>query len=100
SAPIFSGNQNLKAFETQLPRGREYPTIAAWGQIESALVADFGKMYDSIAQNNGPLTRSHVQQMMQQANQDVDAAIAQSKCTESERRRRRHAPQPLPRRQL
>jgi multiple sugar transport system substrate-binding protein len=79
SAPVFSQNLNLKAFETQLPRGREYPTIAAWGQIEAALVADFGKMYDAIAQSNGPLTKSQVQQMMQQANQDVNAAIAQSK---------------------
>jgi len=79
AAPVFVQNQNLQAFKTQLPRGREYPTIAAWGQIESALVADFGKMYDAIAQEGGPLPKSQVQQMMQQAGQDVNAAIAQSK---------------------
>jgi multiple sugar transport system substrate-binding protein len=77
-ASVFTQNQNLQAFLNQLSRGRSYPTIAAWGQIESALVADFGKMYDGISQANGPLPKSQVQQLMEQANQDATAAIQQS----------------------
>lgn len=77
-AAVFTGNANLQAFLNQLNRGRSYPTIAAWGQIESALVADYGKMFDAVAQSGGPLPRSQVQTMVQSANQDITAAIQQS----------------------
>ena len=79
SASVFTSNQYLTAFSSQLQFGRAYPIVPAWGPIETALVADMGKVWDGVAQRNGPLTRDQVKDLMTKASQDVQAAINQSK---------------------
>lgn len=79
SASVFSGNTYLTAFSSQLQFGRAYPIVPSWGPIETALVADMGKVWDGVAQKKGPLTRAEVKDLMTKAGQDVQAAINQSK---------------------
>ncbi|HEY4028237.1 MAG TPA: extracellular solute-binding protein [Candidatus Dormibacteraeota bacterium] len=78
SAPVFANNPYDTAFKDQLQFGKSYPMIAAWGPIETALVKDFGTLWDQVAQSNGPVSRNVVKDDMTKAGQDIDAAIQQS----------------------
>jgi len=79
SAPVFASDKYFKAFKDQLQYGKSYPMVAAWGPIETALVKDFGSLWDQVSQTNGPVPRNTVKDDMTKAAQDVDAAIQQSK---------------------
>jgi multiple sugar transport system substrate-binding protein len=75
---IFANNQYMAAFRDQLQFGKSYPMIAAWGPIETALVKDFGNLWDQVSQSSGPVPRSVIKDDMTKAGQDIDAAIQQS----------------------
>ncbi|HEY7201608.1 MAG TPA: extracellular solute-binding protein [Candidatus Dormibacteraeota bacterium] len=79
NASVFAADKYDTAFKNQLQFGKSYPMIAAWGPIETALVKDFGNLWDQVSQANGPVPRDTVKSDMGKAAQDVDAAIQQSK---------------------
>ena len=79
NATVFANDKYDKAFKDQLQYGKAYPMIAAWGPIETALVKDFGNLWDQVSQSSGPVPRNVVKDDMTKAAQDVDAAIQQSK---------------------
>jgi multiple sugar transport system substrate-binding protein len=74
----FGSNQYMAAFKDQLQFGKAYPMVAAWGPIETALVKDFGGLWDQVSTTKAPVPRSVVQDDMNKAAQDVDAAIQSS----------------------
>jgi multiple sugar transport system substrate-binding protein len=78
TTPVFANNPYDTAFKDQLQFGKSYPMIAAWGPIETALVKDFGSLWDQVSQSSGPVPRSVVKDDMTKAAQDIDAAIQQS----------------------
>ena len=78
NASVFASDQYDKAFKDQLQFGKSYPMIAAWGPIETALVKDFGSLWDQVSQSSGPVPRSVVKDDMTKAGQDITAAIQQS----------------------
>jgi multiple sugar transport system substrate-binding protein len=78
NASVFASNQYDKAFKDQLQYGKSYPMIAAWGSIETALVKDFGQLWDQVSQSSGPVPRTVVKDDMTRAGQDITAAIQQS----------------------
>lgn len=78
NATVFANDKYDVAFKNQLQFGKSYPMVAAWGPIETALVKDFGSMWDQVSQSNGPVPRSVIQDDMTKAGQDVDAAIQSS----------------------
>jgi multiple sugar transport system substrate-binding protein len=75
---VFANSQYMAAFRDQLQYGKSYPMIAAWGPIETALVRDFGALWDQVSQSSGPVPRSVIKDDMTKAGQDIDAAIQQS----------------------
>jgi multiple sugar transport system substrate-binding protein len=78
NATVFASDKYDQAFKNQLQFGKSYPMVAAWGPIETALVKDFGTLWDQVSQSDGPVSRSVVKDDMTKAGQDIDAAIAQS----------------------
>jgi multiple sugar transport system substrate-binding protein len=78
SSTQFANNQYMAAFKDQLQYGKAYPMVAAWGPIETALVKDFGNLWDQVSTARGPVPRSVVKSDMTQAAQDINAAIQSS----------------------
>jgi multiple sugar transport system substrate-binding protein len=78
NAPVFANNPYLTAFRNQLQFGKSYPMTSAWGSIETALVKDYGQLWDQVSQSNEPVAKSVVQSDMTKAGQDIDAAIQTS----------------------
>jgi len=78
NASQFAGNQYMNAFKSQLQYGKAYPMVAAWGPIETAMVKDYGNLWDQVSTAKGPVPRSVVQADMNQAAQDINAAIQSS----------------------
>jgi multiple sugar transport system substrate-binding protein len=78
SSSQFANNQYMAAFKDQLQFGKAYPMVAAWGPIETALVKDFGNLWDQVSTARGPVPRSVVKSDMAQAAQDINAAIQSS----------------------
>src|SRR5262249_41735857 len=79
NASVFASNKYDKAFKDQLQFGKSYPMVAAWGPIETALVKDFGNLWDQVSQSNGPVPRNVVKDDRTKAAQDVAGAIQQPK---------------------
>jgi len=78
SAGVFASSPYLPAFKSQLQYGRAYPITPAWGTIETSMVADLGKVWDVVAQTNAPAPKATVQDLMQKASQNMQAAIKQA----------------------
>jgi len=78
NATQFANNQYMTAFKSQLQFGKAYPMVAAWGPIEGAMVKDYGSLWDQVSAAKGPVPRSVVQDDMNKAAQDINAAIQSS----------------------
>jgi multiple sugar transport system substrate-binding protein len=77
--PYFSGDPMYQVFIKAASTGKSYPTIAAWGAIESAMQKNLSGLWDDVAGVNGPFQDSMVKARLDQAAAEVNAAIAANK---------------------
>ncbi len=77
--PYFSNDPMYQVFIKAAGTGKSYPTIAAWGQIESAMQKNLSGLWDDVAGVNGTFSPSMIKPRLDSAAQEVNAIIAANK---------------------
>jgi multiple sugar transport system substrate-binding protein len=63
------------AFTAQLKLGREFPALAAWPKIESAMATDLGKIWDNVIAEKQPMAKDQLQTLLDKTSGDMQAAL-------------------------
>ncbi len=72
----YTGNPLYKPFLEQLKTGKSYPSIAAWGGVETSIQKNFSLMWDDVAAGKG---NDAIKARLDAINQEVGTIIAASK---------------------
>jgi multiple sugar transport system substrate-binding protein len=67
-----------RAFAQSQDLGRQYPAVAAWGDIEAALTKDFSKLWESVTTTRAPMPADDLRRLLRGADDDVRTAILQA----------------------
>jgi multiple sugar transport system substrate-binding protein len=74
----FSADEDYSVFVSAVANGRSYPTIAAWGPLETIFVTSLGALWDDVAGVNGEFDAAvQIPARLDAAAQEVDSALAQ-----------------------
>jgi multiple sugar transport system substrate-binding protein len=76
--PTLTADAHYAAFLAQVKIGRHYPSIPAWGPLESVYLKDLGSMFDIVSGVRGKYSPQAIRQALdataQEANQVLSAA--------------------------
>jgi multiple sugar transport system substrate-binding protein len=76
--PEFAEDPDYSVFIAAVENGRSYPTIAAWGPLETIMVTNLGALWDDVAGVNGEFdAATMIPARLEAAAEEVNATIAQ-----------------------
>ncbi len=76
--PYFAEDPAYSVFIEAMDNGRSYPTIPAWGPIETVMVTNLGALWDDVAGVNGPFDpETMIPARLDAAVEEVNNVLAQ-----------------------
>ncbi|MBO3738714.1 extracellular solute-binding protein [Actinoplanes flavus] len=67
-----------RAFAEAQKSGRQYPALAAWGDIEAALTRDISTLWESVQATGAPMAEPELRALLRRADEDVRVAVRQA----------------------
>lgn len=74
--PFYTGNVLYKPFLDQLKTGKSYPSIAAWGGVETTIQKNFSLLWDDITAGKG---EAAIKTRLDSIAKEIDTLLAASK---------------------
>ncbi|MBW6434557.1 extracellular solute-binding protein [Actinoplanes hulinensis] len=68
-----------RAFAQAQNFGRQYPAVAAWGDIEAALTKDFSTLWEFVMTSGTPMPADDLRRLLLAANENVRVAIMRAR---------------------
>jgi multiple sugar transport system substrate-binding protein len=77
--PRLTSNPLYASFLAQVKNGRHYPSVAAWGPLESVYLKNLGAMFDLVNAPKGKYSAVAIKQSLDNAAHEADQVLAASR---------------------